>query len=99
SALNVLGNSGRNVLIGPGLNNLDFSIFKNNYIRKVSENFNIQFRAEFFNILNRANFADPATTTNTSIFTPTGAPTGVAGLLSSTVTDSRQIQFALKIIW
>ena len=38
-------------MIGPGLSNLDFSVFKNNHVRKISENFNVQFRAEFFNIL------------------------------------------------
>jgi hypothetical protein len=57
--LNLRGNSGRNILIGPGTSNLDFSLFKikNNYIKRISENFNVQVRAELFNILNRANFA------------------------------------------
>jgi len=96
---NLRGNSGRNVLIGPGTSNLDFSIFKNNYVRRISESFNVQFRAEFFNILNRANFGVPASPNNTDIFDSTGAPTGVAGLLTSTTTDSREIQFALKVIW
>ena len=96
---NLRGNSGRNVLTGPGTSNLDFSIVKNNYIKRISENFNIQFRAEFFNILNRANFAVPVTPDNTDIFDSTGAPTGVAGLLTSTTTTSREIQFALKVIW
>jgi hypothetical protein len=49
---NLRGNSGRNTLIGPGTIDLDFSVYKNNYIKRISENFNIQFRAEFFNILN-----------------------------------------------
>ena len=96
---NLRGNSGRNLLIGPGLTNLDFSLFKNNYIRSVSENFNLQFRAEIFNILNHSNFGPPTTPDNTDIFDPTGAPTGVAGLLSRTTTTAREIQFALKIIW
>src|SRR6202021_1299408 len=65
---NLRGNAGRNILIGPGLTNLDFSIFKNNPVKRISENFNVQFRAEFFNILNRANFAVPASPTNTDIF-------------------------------
>jgi hypothetical protein len=86
-------------LIGPGTSNLDFSVFKNNYVKRISENFNVQFRAEFFNILNHANFAPPVTPDNTDIFDSTGAPTGAAGLLTSTATDSRQIQFALKVIW
>jgi len=96
---NLRGNSGRNILIGPGTSNLDFSVFKNNYIKRISENFNIQFRAEFFNILNHANFAVPANPGNTDIFDSTGAPTGVAGLLTSTTTTAREIQFALKVVW
>jgi Carboxypeptidase regulatory-like domain/TonB-dependent Receptor Plug Domain len=96
---NLRGNSGRNIMTGPGTSNLDFSAFKNNYIKRVSENFNVQFRAEFFNILNHANFAVPVTPNNTDIFDSTGASTGVAGLLTSTTTDARQIQFALKVVW
>jgi hypothetical protein len=91
--------SGRNILTGPGLANLDFSLFKNNSIKRISENFSVQFRAEFFNILNRTNFAVPNTPGNTDIFDSKGAPTGVAALLTSTTTTSRQIQFALKLIW
>jgi hypothetical protein len=78
---------------------LDFSVFKNHAIKKISENFNVQFRAEFFNILNHPNFAVPATPNNTDIFDSTGAPTGVAGLLTSTTTTAREIQFALKLGW
>lgn len=97
SCANLLGNSGRNTLIGPGLVNLDFSVMKNNYIPKISEKFNAQFRAEFFNILNRANFAAPID--NSTLFDETGAPIGGAGAVDSTSTTSREIQFALKLIW
>jgi hypothetical protein len=96
---NLKGNSGRNVAISPGLIDVDFSVFKNNYIRKISETFNIQFRAEMFNVFNRANFGPPVTPDNTDIFDPTGAPTGVAGLLTRTTTTAREIQFALKVIF
>jgi hypothetical protein len=96
---NLRGNAGRNILIGPGTSNLDFSIFKNNYIKRISENFNVQFRAEIFNILNRANFAVPVNPDSTDIFDSSGSPTGVAGLLTSTTTTAREIQFALKVIW
>jgi hypothetical protein len=96
---NLRGNAGRNILIGPGTSNLDFSVFKNNYIKQISENFNVQFRAEFFNILNHANFAVPALPTNTDIFDSTGAPVAGAGLLTSTTTTAREIQFALKFSW
>jgi hypothetical protein len=96
---NLRGNAGRNILIGPGLSNLDFSVFKNNYVKQISESFNVQFRAEFFNVLNRANFSVPVSPSNTDIFDSTGAPTGVAGLLTSTATTAREIQFALKFTW
>jgi hypothetical protein len=96
---NLQGNAGRNILTGPGTSNLDFFLFKNNYIHRISENFNAQFRAEVFNILNHANFAVPVNPDNTDIFDSTGAPTGVTGLLRSTTTTAREIQFALKLIW
>jgi hypothetical protein len=96
---NLRGNAGRNILIGPGLSNLDFSVFKNNPVRRISETFNVQFRAEFFNILNRPNFAVPITPDNTDIFDSSGSPTGVAGLLTSTTTTAREIQFAVKVVW
>jgi hypothetical protein len=94
---NLRGNLGRNVLIGPGLSKLDFSVFKNNRVRRISENFNAQFRAEIFNILNRANFSSP--TDNLQVFDQSGQSIQSAGLLTSTQTTSRQIQFALKLIW
>ena len=95
---NLRGNLGRNALIGPGISKLDFSVFKNNYIKRISESFNAQFRAEFFNIFNRANFSSP--TDNLEIFDQTGVPqTQNAGALTSTQTTSRQIQIALKLIW
>ena len=94
---NLRGNLGRNSLIGPGISNLDFSLFKNNRIRSVSEDFNIQFRAEFFNVFNRANFSSP--TDNRTVFDQNGTPISSAGLITSTQTPSRQIQFALKLIW
>jgi hypothetical protein len=96
---NLKGNAGRNILIGPGTTEVDFSVFKNNYIRKISENFNVQFRAEMFNVLNHANFAPPVTPDNTDIFDATGAPTGVAGVLTRTSTTAREIQFAIKVIF
>ena len=95
---NLRGNLGRNTIIGPGLSKLDFSVFKNNYVRRISESFNAQFRAEIFNIFNRANFGSP--TDNLAVFDQNGVQqTQTAGLLTSTQTTSRQIQFALKLIW
>jgi len=94
---NLRGNMGRNIVIGPGLSKLDFSVFKNNYIRRISESFNAQFRAEIFNIFNRANFSSP--TNNLAVFDQNGLPIQSAGLIDSTQTTSRQIQLALKLIW
>ncbi len=98
---NLLGNSGRNSVVGPSLVNLDFSMHKNFAVKKISEAFNVQFRAEFFNILNHANFAPPLpffSSGNAQLFNPNGTPTGSGGLQSS-VTQPRDIQFALKVIW
>jgi hypothetical protein len=97
SCANLMGNAGRNTVIGPGLTTFDFSLFKNNYIKKISESFNVQFRAEFFNILNRANFSTPFA--NEALFDQTGSPIGGAGALTQTSTPAREIQFALKLIW
>jgi Carboxypeptidase regulatory-like domain/TonB dependent receptor/TonB-dependent Receptor Plug Domain len=94
---NLRGNLGRNTVIGPGLSKFDFSVFKNNHVRRISENFNVQFRAEFFNVFNRANFSSP--TDNLNVFDQSGNPVPSAGLITSTQTPAREIQFALKIIW
>ena len=88
------GNAGRNILIGPGLMDLDTSLFRN---IQVVEALRIQFRAEFFNILNHANFAPPVQ--NASVFAANGSAVANAGLITSTLTSSRQIQFGLKLIW
>jgi hypothetical protein len=90
----LLGNSGRNPLNGPGLLNLDFSVFKNN---RVTERFNVQFRAEFFNIINHTNFAPPLD--NNTLFNPDGSSVGSAGVIDATQTSSRQIQFGLKLMF
>jgi hypothetical protein len=109
------GNLGRNALIGPPLKNLDFSLFKNIPVKRLSETFNIQVRVEIFNILNHPNFAPPIN--HASIFQQDGNdPTLIdrlttcpakppatscdgAGMLDTTTTTSRQIQFGLKVIW
>jgi hypothetical protein len=94
---NLIGNAGRNSLIGPGFFNLDFSVFKNNYIKQISENFNIQLRAEFFNALNHAAFQEPID--NSTFFDNTGAPIGAAGSVDQLVVPAREIQFGMKVIW
>ena len=101
---NLRGNSGRNILIGPGITNLDFSVFKNNYIKRISEAFNVQFRMEMFNVMNHPNFAPPGPGDgNTDIFDGTGASLagagGTAGVLVKSTIPERQIQFALKVVF
>ena len=101
ACFNLRGNAGRNSLIGPGLTNLDFSVYKNNYVRRISEDFNVQFRAEIFNIMNHPNFSPPNVGDgNTDLYDGTGnAANAIPGQLVSTVTFERQIQLALKVIW
>jgi hypothetical protein len=85
------GNVGRDTYIGPGLVTWDFSTLKDTAIR---ERLTLQFRAEIFNLLNRANFNTP----NLIVFTPSGL-SGTAGAITSTSTFSRQVQFGLKLLW
>ena len=84
------GDLGRNTLIGPGLATWDLSLMKDT---RLSERLSVQFRAEAYNLLNRANFTTP----NPVTFTPALSPT--AGLITATSTPSRQMQFGLKLIW
>ena len=87
------GNVGRNVLQGPGLAELDLSLAKR---FALSERFKLQFRAESFNLLNRANLNAP----NPVVFTAaTGGPSPTAGVITTTSTTSRQLQFGLKLLW
>ncbi|PYU20302.1 MAG: hypothetical protein DMG32_22685 [Acidobacteria bacterium] len=101
---NIRGNLARNTILGPGLANVDFSMVKNNHIPRVSEAFNLQFRVELFNALNRANFAQPSLNPNTgggpmeAIFA-SGQPNTQFGLITATQIPNRQIQLALKLIW
>jgi hypothetical protein len=90
-AAGTYGNLGRGTFIGPGLADLDLSVFKDTV---VAERTTLQFRAEFFNALNRANFGTP----NATVFAG-GAINASAGLITSTATTSRQIQFGLKLIF
>jgi Carboxypeptidase regulatory-like domain/TonB-dependent Receptor Plug Domain len=92
-----LGNAGRNSVIGPGLFDMDFSLFKNIPVPKISEAFKAQFRTELFNVFNRPNFTSP--NDNRVIMDLSGTPVANAGVFTFTSTTSRQIQFALKLSW
>jgi hypothetical protein len=95
---NLLGNAGRNTVVGPKLVNLDFSATKNIPIHRISETFNVQFRAEIFNIFNHSNFVPPEPTNGAGIFDETGAVVA-NGFMDTLATQPRDVQFALKLIW
>ena len=86
------GNAGRNILTGPGLRTMDFSLLKDFHIQ---ENKKLQFRAEFFNLFNTPNFALPGL----NLFQSGGTPVASAGVITGTVTTARQIQFGLKLLF
>jgi hypothetical protein len=95
------GNVGRNVLRGPRQTNVDFSIIKR---FPFGESKNIEFRAEFFNLFNHVNFANPISNFSavpaTSIDPNTGQITGDPGdfgRINSTSNNPRLIQFAVKL--
>lgn len=90
-AAGTFGNLGKNKLIGPRLFELDYSMKKQ---FDINERVNLQFRAEFFNILNHPNFGNVSIT----VFAGgTGARNGSAGQILNTATDPRQMQFALRL--
>jgi hypothetical protein len=92
-AVGSYGDVGRNVLTGPGLATTDISVAKNT---PVNDKLRLQFRAEFFNLFNRANFGTP----NAVVFSSASAvPSPTAGVISSTATTSRQVQFGVKVLW
>jgi len=99
-----LGDSGRGILRGPHLAVWDFSIVKDTGIPLLGEQGLIEFRAEFFNILNHTNFGMPASATvfngATSVLGAyQQAPFAGVGQITTTATTARQIQFALKLIF
>jgi hypothetical protein len=84
-ALGTYGNLAKGALRGPELFNTDMGAFKNFVFR---ERWNVQFRAEFFNVFNKANFNNPGTSINSGTF----------GLITS-ARDPRIGQLALKILF
>ena len=95
-----LGNVGRNSLTGPGYSQLDFALQKNIKVPRMGEAGAVEFRTEFFNILNHPNFGSP----NAAVFTGalanvTETPISSAGQITSTLGTSRQVELALKLSW
>jgi hypothetical protein len=84
-ATGYFGNSGANILTGPGVNNWDLALEKNIQLR---ERWRLQFRSEFFNAWNHAQFANPDSTVGDANF----------GQITQ-ARDAREIQFGLKLLW
>jgi hypothetical protein len=103
-AYGTVGNLGRDTLTGPGLANVDLSLLKST---QISERIRAQFRAEFFNAMNRTNFATPnpvvftsgPTQGNLASQTTAVVTSPTAGVITATATTSRQIQFGLKLLF
>jgi hypothetical protein len=92
------GNLGRNTLIGPGIVNFDLSLAKS---FAIGDTAHVDFRAETFNLPNHPNFAIPSGITAFTGVGANGSPTVAAnwGVITSTVTTSRQVQLALKLVF
>jgi hypothetical protein len=86
------GDTGRNSLRGPGFFDTDIALSKDT---RLTEQFRLQFRAEFFNVFDHENFGAP----NMNVFSASGAVNASAGVISasSAGTTPRQIQFGLKL--
>ena len=80
------GNAGVSIMNGPGQVNTDFSIGKRSRVGGLREDAQLAFRAEFYNALNRAQFANPGSTLGTASF----------GVITQTSVAPRLIQFGLK---
>jgi hypothetical protein len=103
SAPGTLGNLGSDAGTGPGFLDLDLAVLKDT---KINERMRLQFRGEFFNIINRTNYGVP----NAALYTSCPAGTvcttsnyagvnGIAGQITQQAGAPRQIQFALKLIF
>jgi hypothetical protein len=90
-----VGNLGRNHMTAPGLANVDFTLIKETRLSKLKESMGLEFRAEVFNLFNRANFDQPSAT----LFDRSGARTAGAGAISNTISNApaRQIQLAVRL--
>jgi hypothetical protein len=83
------GNSGNSIINGPGQVNTDFSIGKRSRVGGLREDAELAFRVEFYNALNKAQFANPGTTLGTASF----------GVITQTSVAPRLIQFGLKYLF
>ena len=89
------GNTGRNILRGPGVFNLDGSLFRN---FRISERFGLQFRAECFGVTNTPQFGNPGTTASSLTRNADGSIKALNGFGEITsASGERQGRFALKL--
>ena len=100
-----LGNLGRNTALGPGFLNFDFALLKDTPVKKISEAFTVEFRAEFFDIINHTNYAAPsaglfvAAPNGGFAASPTWGQVTMTNGNASSGGSERVIQFALKLIF
>ena len=83
------GNAGRSIVYGPNFNNASFSLVKDTPLPKLGESGSLQFRTEVFNVFNHPSLGVPSRTFNLT----------TAGQITSTFSRSREIQFALKVLF
>jgi hypothetical protein len=93
SAPGTFGDTGKNILIGPGLFDTDIALLKNT---KIGERFTVQFRAEAFNAFNSVNFGQPDTSWSDSL---AAGGLGTFGTITSTSTNPRIMQLGLKLLF
>ena len=86
------GNLGKNTMTAPGIATFDTTLTKN---FRLSETRSVQFRSEFYNLFNRANFGIPSV----SVYDRNGRVRPDAGQITNTTTSARQIQLALRVIF
>jgi outer membrane receptor protein involved in Fe transport len=102
-AVGQFGDMGKNAFTGPGLRDVDFAIMKDTKVPKVSETFDVQFRAEAFNLFNHTNLGIP----NGALYSQgpvvngvlTGTVNPTAGTFTSTFAPQRTLQFGLKVLF
>ena len=92
------GNAGRNIGRGPSFYQFDLGLQKRFGLPVINETSNLEFRAEFFNVLNKTNFGAPNGSASGIVFNTDGSlrTAGGFGTIRSTA-PARQIQFALKL--
>lgn len=99
-AVGTFGTAGKGTFPGPSLWDVDMGLIKNFYPMASHENFSVQFRGEFFNLLNHPQLADPNVTLSNAAFGSIRSTVGTAaGQNLGTAADSRIIQLALKVFF